>query len=202
MVDTMGEVLEYLEHSLKKRYPATQFTLYNYGQGSQNVEDGLNRFYNDFNYKDRHYSSLLTVRPDILIVGSFAYNPFSPNDPERYKVQYRKLLLQARNVATDVYVLSEIAPLRNDFGKGPGGVNWDVQTSYEHSQYIIQGLENAQIVANQLDIPIINAYQPSITNHLTKEGNKSYVNPSDGIHPSVLGHEFTADLITSAIRLQ
>jgi len=202
MVDTMGEVMEYLEHSLKARYPTTQFTLYNYGQGSQNVEDGLSRFYNEFNYKDRHYPSLVAVQPDILIIGSFAYNPFSPNDQELYKKLYKKLLLRSRNIANDVYMLTEIAPLRSEFGQGPNGVNWDVPTSYEHSGWIVSGLENSLLVAKELDIPTINVFQLTLLNPQTKEGMKKYVNPSDGIHPSVAGHEFIADTIASTILLR
>lgn len=200
MVDTMGEVLEYLEHSLKRRYPTTQFTLYNYGQGSQNVEDGIQRLLNEFNYNDRHYPSLLTLHPDILIVGSFAYNPFSPYDSLKHKKLLSQLVTQSYTLADQVYMLAEISPLRANFGKGPNGVNWTGNTPYIHSGQIIEQLKNVKEVSQELHVPIINAF--SLTNDgRPKDGLTVYINPSDGIHPSVAGHEFTADLIVSTIHL-
>ena len=201
MVDTMGEVLEYLEHSLKKKYPNTEFTLYNYGQGGQNVEEGKARFLNDFNYSDRHYPSLVAVQPDILIIASFAYNPFSPHDPAKHKKLLTQLVKQAKNVSGQVYMLVEIAPLRGTFGKGPGGVNWDPDTAYEHSQNIMDNLENALQVSKILKVPVIDVYSRSWIPG-SKDVEPKYVNPNDGIHPSVLGHEFTADIISSTIQLK
>lgn len=200
MVDTMGEALEYLEHSLRKRYPTTQFTLYNYGQGSQNVEDGIQRLFNEFNYNNRHYPSLLTLHPDILIVGSFAYNPFSPYDTGKHKKLYSQLITQSYTLADQVYILAEISPLRSNFGKGPNGVNWTGETPYIHSGQIIEQLKNVEDISQEFGVPIINAF--TLTNNgLSKNGLIGYVNPSDGIHPSVAGHEFMADLIVSTIRL-
>ena len=194
MVDTMGERLEYLEHVLTKRYPRTDFHLYNYGKGAQNVEDGLARFDSDFNYSDRHYPSLPQLHPDILIVGSFAYNPFSPYDRNQHWVSLTTMVEKAKGVASQVYMLAEIAPLRSDFGKGPGGVNWDSDTAYVHSGHIIEQLENAVGLSKDLGVPIIDAFHPS-------GGNRAYVNSNDGIHASVSGHEFTAGIIASRLAL-
>ncbi len=194
MVDTMGERLEYLEHSLKRLYPSVNFTLYNYGKGSENVEMGLERWNSRLDYQDRHYPSISEVRPDIIVLGSFAYNPFSPYERDRHWVGLTKLIETAKSTGSVVYMLAEIAPLRNNFGKGPNGVNWDESTAYEHSGKIIEQLDNAVGLARTLNIPVVDVFHAS-------GGNASYVNPSDGIHPSVAGHEFTADLITNTISL-
>lgn len=200
MVDTMGERLEFLEHALKRRYPYTNFELYNYGTGAQTVDDGLGRFYSAFDYKDRHFAPLPAVAPDILIVASFAYNPFTPYDRDRHWIALSRLVEAAKGTSAQVYVLAENAPLKRDFGKGPLGVNWEESTAYEHATRIIEQLENAVGVARSLDVPLINAFYPSIVNG-EKEGKRAYVNPGDGIHPSVAGHEFIANLIVSKIRL-
>ncbi len=200
MEDTMGERLEYLEHALKAKYPQTNFDLYNYGVGSQNVADGVARFNSNFSYKTRNYPSLSQLKPDILIIGSFAYNPFAPQDVNKYWTTLSQLMQTAKSVSSQVYMLAEIAPLKKNFGKGPNGVNWDENTSYQHATQIIELLESDSALSKSLNIPLINAFYPSQINSY-KEGNPTYVNPSDGIHPSVLGHEFIANLIAASLKL-
>lgn len=194
MVDTMGERLEYLEGSLKKLYPKVNFQLYNFGKGSENVEMGFLKWDQRFDYQDRHYPALTEIRPDIIILGSFSYNPFSPYDRNRHWLGLTKMIAKAKEVTPRVYLLAEIAPLRESFGQGPNGVNWDREASFVHSGNIVEQLENAVSLAQSLGIPLINAFQKS-------GGNPLYVNSGDGIHPSVLGHEFTASLIAQTIKL-
>jgi len=199
MVDTMGERLEYLEHALKKKYPQTNFTLYNYGRGAQNVEEGLARLHSAHDNQDRHYAPLDDVKPDILIVGSFAYNPFSPHDIGRYQSNMTKFIQEAKSLSNHVYVLAEIAPLKVGFGKGPGGVNWDDETSYQQATKIIEQMETEISISQSQSLPLINTFNPSQAGG-DKSGNPKYVNSNDGIHPSVAGHEFMADIIANTIR--
>lgn len=199
MVDTMGERLEYLEHALKKRYPQTDFILYNFGKGAENVEMGIARFGSELHYQDRNYLSLDRIHPDIIIVGSFAYNPFTPHDRNRHWLGLTRLVEQAKTLSAQVYMMAEIAPLRRDFGKGPNGVNWSDQTNIEHSGRIVEQLENTVGLSRTLGIPLIDVYRRSLAG--SGEGKRDYVNPSDGIHPSVAGHEFTAKIITERIKL-
>ena len=194
MVDTMGERCEYLEHSLKRIYPSVNFTLYNYGKGSENVEMGLNRWNNKLDYQDRHYPSITDVKPDIIILGSYAYNPFSPYIRDRHWVGYTKLIEAAKAITPNVYVLAEINPLRKTFGKGPNGVNWEESTAYEHSGHIVEQLENAVGLAKTLNVPLIDVFHKSI-------GVGGLNNAGDGIHASIAGHEFTADIIANTINL-
>ncbi|OGK09480.1 hypothetical protein A2767_04090 [Candidatus Roizmanbacteria bacterium RIFCSPHIGHO2_01_FULL_35_10] len=200
MVDTMGEVLEYLDSELKTKYPKTKFLLYNYGTGAQNIETGLARFGSHFKYQTRDYQSIPELKPDVLIVASFSYNPFTPHDRDRHWLTLTKLVEEAKQVTPRVYMLAEIAPLRKDFGKGPQGVNWSYDSNYEHSLRIIQQLENAVGLAKTLGVPLIDAFTPSF-NSETREGKREYVNPSDGIHPSVEGHKFMAEKIAETLNL-
>lgn len=201
MIDTMGEVLEYLEHSLKKKYPDINFALYNYGQGSVNVAEGLDRFGKEFSYSSRSFLAVNLLQPDIMIIGSYAYNPFTPHDRDRHWITLTKLVEEAERTSAKVYMLAEIAPLRYDFGKGPNGVNWDRDTVYKHSGYIIEQLENAVALSKILNVPLINVYGKSLVPG-KKEGKREYVNYSDGIHPSVEGHQLTADTIAETIKLK
>ena len=110
-VDTMGENVDYLDKSLKEKYPKTHFTLYNYGIGGQNVVQGLDRFDSNFAYSTRNFPPIPAVNPDIIIVGSFAYNPFNPYDRDRHWTSLKQLIFKAGEVSSSVYILTEIAPL-------------------------------------------------------------------------------------------
>lgn len=201
MVDTMGESLEYLSIALRKKYPNTGFHYYNYGIGGQNVEQGLLRFHSPFSYKTRSFSSLSSHHPDVIIMGSFAYNPFSPHFRDKHWRVLSQLVKEAQNTGADVYMLAEIAPLRNDFGKGPNGVNWPEELAQKHSAHIVEQLENVIFLAtDHLKVPLINAY--SISKIDGKFGNKRFVDPNDNIHPSVAGHKLMAELIASTIKLR
>lgn len=199
-VDTMGENLEYLQGSLKRRYPNLTFNFYNYGIGSQNVQQGVERFDSAFDYKTRHYPPITSLHPDIIIIGSFGYNPFSPHDRNRHWQVLTQLVQKAKNTGSTVYMLAEVAPLKNGFGKGPGGVNWGDDAANLQAQHITQQLQNAVYLArDHLKVPLIDAYNPSTVDGTF--GNPKYVNKNDGIHPSELGHQFMADLIAKTIKL-
>ncbi len=197
MVDTMGDKLEYLEDALKSRYPDTQFHLYNYGKGSENVEEALDRVNTEFSYKTRHFPILYKVHPDVIIIGSYAYNPFAPYDRDRHWLGLTHLIQEIQKISPNVYLLAEIAPLRAGFGIGPHGVNWDTTTNYVHSQHIIEQLENARGLAKTLNVLLIDTYAGS----LEDDGKviKRYVSVDDGIHPSEDGHVYMAKKIAETI---
>jgi len=165
------------------------------------VEQGLLRFHSPFSYKTRSFSALSSHHPDIIIIGSFAYNPFSPHFRDKHWRVLSQLVKEAQNTGADVYMLAEIAPLRNDFGKGPNGVNWPEELAQKHSAHIVEQLENVIFLAiDHLKVPLINAY--SISKIDGKFGNKRFVDPNDNIHPSVAGHKLMAELIASTIKLR
>jgi hypothetical protein len=178
MVDTMGERLEYLERSLSIKYPNTRFNLYNYGIGGENVQQGLERFEKPFNFKERSYTSISQLKPDILIVASFAYNPFSNHNRNRHQEALSGLVAKAKTTGSQVYILAEIAPKNPGFGVGPGGINWPVEMAYEHNLHIIEQLENAKAVASSLQVPLIDANKKSQKNG--KFGDPIFVSSHDG----------------------
>ncbi len=199
MVDTMGEQLDYLQTAMKKRHPHTTIYYYNYGIGSQNVEEGLSRFHQSFDYKDRHYPSISSLHPDIIVIGSFAYNPFYPYDRDKHWNTLIKLVQEAKNTGASVYMLAEIAPLKTGFGKGPNGVSWQDSALSEQAQKITELLENSVYLAqDHLKVPLINAYSASTVDG--KFGKRSYVDTNDGIHPSVAGHQFMAEMIAKTLK--
>ena len=198
MIDTMGENLDYLDKALKAKYPQTNFQLYNYGIGSQNIEEGLSRFENNFSYQNRNYPPIGQIKPDVIILGSFSYNVFPEHDKTRHYQKLSELVTRAKQITPNVYLLVEIAPLKTDFGKGEGGVNWPKDISYNHALKIIEQLENAISLASQ--VGIIDAYK--LSRNDGRFGNPVYVSGHDGIHPSTEGHVLMANLISRTIKLK
>lgn len=199
MVDTMGENLDYLEKAMMARYPSTKFKFYNYGIGSQNVVEGNKRFDVPFKYKTRDYPRINEIKADVIIISSFAYNPLSPYDKNAYLEALKDLIAKSKNTGAKVYLLAEIAPLKEGFGKGVGGVNWDEAKTKEHVSFILQNLDSSVALASQTQTPLINAYKASQVEG--KFGNKTYVATHDGIHPSIEGEVFMAELIADTIKL-
>lgn len=200
MVDTMGDKLEFLEKSLSGKYHETKFNLYNYGIGGQNVEQGLARFESTFNNKERQYPPLPTLSTDVIIIGSFAYNPFSPHDKNKHYTLLSQLVAKAKNITPNTYLLAEIAPLKTGFGKGKNGVNWTDDERYQHAVKIIEQLDDAVSVSSLHNIRLINAYYESRIDG--QFGDSYYINPDDGIHPSAAGHAFMANFITQSLEFE
>ena len=200
MVDTMGESLEYLQKSLTARYPKTTFKLYNFGIGGQNVAQGLARFDQPFSYQTRNFPPLSQLKPDIIIVASFAYNPFPPHDRNRHWLTLTELVNRAKTTGSSVYMLAEIAPLQSGFGKGPGGINWPENLAHDQALHIIEQLQNAVNLSKSLGVPLIDAFDKSKISG--NYGESTYVNSNDGIHPSVEGHLFMADLIATTLKFR
>lgn len=201
MVDTMGENLEYLQKSLKAKYPETSFNLYNYGMGGQNVAQGLERFGSAFSYQSRSYLPIAQIKADVIILGSFAYNPFASHDKQRHLEILARLVSEAKATGAQVYLLAEIAPLEVGFGQGPSGINWPEDLANLQAKHIVQQLQNAFFLSKSLNVSLINAYDLSKDTD-SKFGMKFYVNASDGIHPSVQGHVLMANLIAVSLKLK
>lgn len=199
MVDTMGENLDYLDKQMMARYPTTKFKFYNYGIGSQNVVERNARFDVPFKYQTRDYPRINEIKADIIIISSFAYNPLEPYDKTKYLENLKELVTKSKNTGAKVYLLAEIAPLKEGFGKGVGGVNWEEDKVKTHVANIIQNLDAAVALAGQLNIPLINTYKASQIDG--KYGNKTYVGSHDNIHPSIEGEVFMANLIAETIKL-
>lgn len=199
MVDTMGENLDYLDKAMMARYPTTKFKFYNYGIGSQNIVEAGKRFGDAFVYKERNYPPIDKINADIIIISSFAYNPLVPFDKNAYLTALKEVITRSKNIGPKVYLLAEIAPLKDGFGKGVGGVNWDEEKTRIHVSYILQNLDSATNLAAQTNTALINVYKKSQTEG--KYGNKIYVGSHDGIHPSVEGEVFMADVIAETLKL-
>lgn len=200
MVDTMGEKLEILQKEFYRSYPKTRLKLYNYGIGGQNIETGVARFESDFSNKERVYPPITAIKPDIIVLGTFAYNPFVPHDLEKYKAYLTTLIQKAMGASLNVYLLAEIGPKKTGFGEGEYGVNWPEDQAHQQAFLIIEQLKTAIAVASKQGVPIINAYQRSLIDD--SFGNPIYVRNKDGIHPSYEGHILMIRAIISSLKFR
>lgn len=200
MIDSLGTKITALQDALKKKYPKTTFTLYNYGVGAENVEQGLSRFDKSLVANDRNYPPLSSLGADIIVLDSYAYNPFSPFDRDKHWISLSKLVEKAKETDAEVYLLADIAPVRAEFGRGPKGVNWDSVTAYEKSGQVIQLLENAVGISKNLNVILVNAFEKS-TVTVRGDGKREYVSTQDGVHPSDTGQKFIAEQIANTLVL-
>ena len=194
MIDTMQTEFPYLREAIEQKYPGIEFELYNYGIGAENVEAGLARYDKSHEYKNRNYPPLSQLKPDVIIVGSWSYNPFFPHDPQVHKRLLTEVVVKAKRTGAEVMMLKEIAPVGPEFGRGVRGVNWEEQQSIEQAQKINDQLKNVEAIAKQQNVPVIDVYTLSKA-PTAQFGQKLHVNESDGIHASPTGHRLTAQAI-------
>lgn len=198
IVETMGKDTPHLVSLLEEEYPETTFITYNYAVGARNVSQNLKDFHEPFNYKDRHYESIDTLKPDIIIVGSSAYNVFDPHDTNHHWLEYTRLIQEALTITPHVYMLAEHAPLRSGFGFGVDGIVWEPATAWVHTGRIIEHLNNVLGLSRTLGIPIIDAYTPSLSED-GQSGRRELINAEDNIHLSDQGLVFISELIVEIL---
>ena len=200
MTETMGAALPYVYKELKSKYPEAGFSLYNYGIGSENIVEGISRFSLPYSYKNSSHAPLPELGADIIVVGSYSYNPITPFDKNEAWLLLADLVGRAKNAGKNVYILAEQAPINDGFGEGVGGVNWPLEITKPHTEKIIMGLKNAVGLAEALDVGLINVFEQSRLES-SEYGNPEYVAKHDGIHYSEAGQEFSAKIITETIEL-
>ena len=200
MVETMGDSLDYLKVELRKKYPKTSFVMYNYGVGAEKVSTADDEFNLPFKHGDKMLPALSQLRPDILIIGSFAYNPFDIYSRDGHWAKLSDLVGKALQITPNVYMLAEIAPSQKYFGQGPGGVNWPQNIVDGHLPKILEQMQNAIGIAKAMNIPLIDAYDKSRDGD-SPYGQEQYISTHDHIHPSVLGEVMMAKEIADTIHL-
>lgn len=201
MTDLMGPNLPYLKTELKKYYPKADLNLLNYGVGGDNIENGSARIRGEYNYQGRHYPTLTSIEPDIIVIESFAYNPFSngENELDRHWQDLANLVDYIKNnTKVKIIIMATIAPTKEFFGQGPAGVNWPKDLAFRQAEKINQYLDNTVRFAKSANLPLVDVYHQTLLSN--GEGNLDYINPGDHIHQNVAGNELIAKLLAEAIK--
>lgn len=200
MIDTLGSGIPQLVTALNRLYPTKKFVVLNYGLGSSNLESGLNRLDHDYVNKDQTIPSLFSQNPDIVVVESFAYNNYG-NTQAGYDKQWLNLgaiiskinqfLPQAK-----IVLAATIAPNSVTFANNAPNINYTALEKVERTSTIKLYLQNLISFANSQGFPVADAYHPSLVGN---DGNQSYINAADNIHPSTAGGQLFCNSIAKTI---
>lgn len=204
MIDTLGRDLKQLKILLAQAYPNIEFNLLNYGVGATNIEYGLTRLTNEYDYLGVHYPSLISQKPDIVLIESFAYNPWTnaQGDLDRQWLTIAKIVgtLKSDLPNTKIILASTIAPNGTVFGEG--AVTMTQQERKDRAQTIKSYLQNMIYFASSTKLPLVNAYHPTLKKD--GEGDLRFIDSKDHIHPSVMGgqlfsHKVVETLVSNKI---
>ncbi|OGG01507.1 hypothetical protein A2Z33_00525 [Candidatus Gottesmanbacteria bacterium RBG_16_52_11] len=201
MVDTLGVGIPHLYSKLKSAYPKQTFTLLNYGVGASNIEYGIKRLREDYEYLGIHIPSLLSQLPDIVIIESFAYNPLAL-DRDMRTDHWAALgtltgIISRELPNTRIMIAATIAPNDTVFGDGVPGTDYSPEEKQKRVKIIKEYLENAAAFARAAGLPLADAYHRSLDSK--GNGKLAYINAGDHIHYSESGKALLADTIVSTI---
>ncbi len=201
MVDTLGKDLPELRSKLEATYPKTSFTLYNYGVGASNIEYGIKRITQDYEYLGVNIPSLASRKPDIVIIESFGYNPFPQDDGalERHWLALAHAVDTVRASVPEarVMIAATVAPNATVFGDGAPAVSFGNRDKEECVATIKKYIENAIKFARSQRLPLADAYTPSLL--VDGNGNLAYIDAGDHIHPSPAGRKLFADVVVQTM---
>lgn len=201
MIDTLGPDIPHLKSRLEHMYPGVTFRLLNFGVGGTNIESGLLRITQDYQYLGVTRASVASQKPDLVIVESFGYNPFpdAPDPLNRHWLDLAQIVDAIKKYIPEakILIVATIAPDANTFGDGVPGIAFDPISKRELTNLIKSYLDNAVRFAQGERLPYADVYHAS----LDRQGNAKpgYINPGDHIHPSDAGKALFARKVSEAI---
>ncbi len=197
MVDTLGPGVPHLANALKQIYPRTTFTVYNYGVGGTNIDYGYERLTSDYLYLNSPVPALVNRTPDIVIVESFGYNPYSFDEGalDKHWLTLAAIVdtLKNRIPGVKIIIAATIAPDSTSFGDGAANLSYNQEEKQKKTDTIRSYLQNAIRFADSQNLPLADAYTP------TSASPSRYINPGDHIHPSDEGKTLFAQKVADAI---
>ena len=199
MIDTLSS--DIIQNSLKKLFPSLKFNIYNYGYGATNIESGLLRLTQKSTYLSEDYPPILDLKPDLIVVESFAYNNFgnSTTGLERQRLALEQVVntIKTKSPGTQIILAATIAPDSLNFTNGIKNLRLTSLEKTEKSNTIKLYLQNLINFAREFNLSLVDAYHPSLKNG---EGLSELISSSDHLHPSALGAEFFSDLLANTIQ--
>lgn len=202
MIDTMGPGLPAIASLLSARYPATNFALLNYGVGATNIDYGIQRITNSYNYLGNQVPALSSTHPDIVVLESFGYNPFPDADGgvNRHWIALGKAVDVLRQAipGVKIVVAATIAPNSKVFGDGAAGVAFGEMDKIQRTNIIKEYLTSTVSFAQGEHLPVADAYHASLDGN--KDGILTYINPGDHIHYSDAGRALFAQKVVGALQ--
>lgn len=201
MIDTLGPDAPNIKNHLTSLFPGVTFTLLNYGVGGTNIDYGLERVTHDYTYLGKNIPSLVSQKPDIVIVESFGYNPYSYDtgaiDQHWLQLSHIVDTIKANLPGTKIVIAATIAPNSRVFGDGAPNLSFSIPEKLSRTNTIKDYLESTVKFAKSQHLPLIDAYHASLD--VVGNGRLAYINGGDHIHYSPEGREFFAQKTVETI---
>jgi len=201
MVDTLGPDFPALKSLLATSYPKTQFTILNFGVGGTNIDYGLERLTHGYTYLDKPYPSLVSRQPDLVVIESFGYNPYSFDEGalDRHWLARAQAvdIIKSQVPSAKIIIAATIAPNNTVFGDGVPFLNFDSAGKKRRVGIIDSYLDSTVRFAQSQHLPLADAYHLSMD--ASGNGKIQYINPGDHIHYSDEGRAFFAKILLNTI---
>lgn len=200
MIDTLNPGIPQLKSALNQYFPGRSFQILNYGVGGRDIEYGLYRLTNDYDYRNQHFQNLISQNPDIVVVESFAYNNFGNTSTafNRYQNDLNSIIstIKSKLPSAKIVIAATIAPNSAVFGNGIPNLNLTSADKIEKSSTIKLYLQKAVDFAVSQNLPLADAYHLSL---FSNNGLKDFIDQADHLHPSVAGGRFFCDTLADTI---
>ncbi|HYM65128.1 MAG TPA: SGNH/GDSL hydrolase family protein [Candidatus Sulfotelmatobacter sp.] len=197
-----GKLNEFI-NTLYQSTPGHQrIVIDNYAKGSTNILGLEEAMMKKTVSGDSVFPPLLSRPFDLILIESFGYNPLSQLGIDGgLKKQTQVLdslmkLLTRTHPNSAIFFVATIAPNGETYGQNeaPGETLGERQMqAKERMDYI----KNHIAYAKSHNIPLIDIYDKSLTP--SGDGDLSYINPNDHIHPSFQGIDFISQEIANFI---
>lgn len=201
MVDTLGPSVPAVKELLEQTYPNTTVDVLNYGVGGTNIDYGIERITSDYEYLGKKIPSLASQQPDIVVIESFAYNPYSFEEGalNTHWLALAKAVdtVQSTIPKAKIIIAATIAPNSELFTQGVPELHFTASERIQKTDTIRNYLESTIRFATGEQLPLADAYTPSLD--ADGNGNVAFIHPGDHIHPSDEGKILFATSILQAI---
>jgi hypothetical protein len=201
MVDVLQPDLPQLQSALENYFPKAEFELFNFGVGASDLEYAVQRLTEDYVYLGTKYPAVLSVKPDILVIESFAYNNFGYGKVglDKQWLLIGDIITKTKELSpeTKIVLAATIAPNSTVHGQGIDGIEWNQAERIVRADTVKEYLENIINFANSQGFPLADAYHPSMDAY--GEGKPVYINAQDHLHPSGPGGELFCQKVAEAI---
>lgn len=190
--DSMIETLysDILNKSLLTYYPNSTFNISNFGSPSQTIEYG----------KKRLESEIIPLKPDIIVIESFAYNNFGNTEDSmnRHWLELGAIttIIKTKLPNTKIILATTICPNPITFGNG-SEFRFSSMEKQEKAKTISLYLKNTINFATSQNFLLADTY--SISCDRSGQGLPELINTQDNIHPSELGKQLFADTLSQTI---
>ena len=176
----------------------------NYAHPSTNILSLDKAMNTKTTFNEWTFEPLLSRDFDLILVESFGYNPLSQygleNGIKRQNEELDKLMkkLTTTHPNAAVVFVATIAPSRANYGKFVNQTDTPEGRAQQADERIAY-IKNHITFAKNHNIPVVNIFERSLTPE--GDGNLSYINPSDYIHPSAVGLQLISDEFANFIYL-